>query len=313
MANTSNNVRQATITATYKRCDPRAEIFEDMSKVFSAVANEDAIKIFYAAKDGIKSSMQAIKELNLTQKRYYTHLKRLIECGLVEKADGVYKHTTLGKIYYKLAELFENTLFYRSRLELVDRVCRIKDVPAEEMEEIMRTILKDLDLALTEGIVGVLGPVKAVDSWDRAVINLAKYIEKSKESVYLASQHVDAKIIETLFSAVQRGVKVYYLLNEDEEVSGAFKLIIRLVFSHPRTLKFLLQTLNSPNLEIRWTDVPYSLAIIDERIVMVEVVKPLSKEFSIVFFLQNQRMARQFIESFNILWRRSTEAKFISH
>ena len=62
--------------------------------MFSALSSVDALNIFYAAEDGIESSTQTIKELNLTQKRYYTNLKRLIDAGLVERvlADMSIRH-----------------------------------------------------------------------------------------------------------------------------------------------------------------------------------------------------------------------------
>ena len=56
--------------------DPMVETFAELEQIFSATSSVDAIKIFYAAKDGIDSSTQAIKKLGMTQKRYYTHLKR---------------------------------------------------------------------------------------------------------------------------------------------------------------------------------------------------------------------------------------------
>jgi predicted transcriptional regulator len=48
--------------------------------------------------------------MDLTQKKYYTHLKRLIDADLIERVDGAYRHTTLGKIGFKLAEAFKTAI-----------------------------------------------------------------------------------------------------------------------------------------------------------------------------------------------------------
>jgi len=74
-----------TPSAPFIQADKEAipdEALQHLEKIFSAGSSIDALKIFYAAKDGIESSTQTIKKLGLTQKRYYTNLKRLIDVGL---------------------------------------------------------------------------------------------------------------------------------------------------------------------------------------------------------------------------------------
>ncbi|MEM2936221.1 MAG: hypothetical protein QW231_03495, partial [Candidatus Bathyarchaeia archaeon] len=70
-----------------KKEDSLFKSFAEMERVISALANQDAIKIFYAAGEGIRSSTEAIKKLGLTQKRYYTHLRNLTEAGLIQKGE----------------------------------------------------------------------------------------------------------------------------------------------------------------------------------------------------------------------------------
>ena len=56
----------------------------ELKEILAALANEDAIKIFLTARRGIEKSTKTIQELGLTQKRYYSRLKELMEAGLVE-------------------------------------------------------------------------------------------------------------------------------------------------------------------------------------------------------------------------------------
>ncbi|MBS7657260.1 hypothetical protein KEJ33_04985 [Candidatus Bathyarchaeota archaeon] len=102
---------------TVRRENPQDKAFAEIKILFSAADSIEAIKIFYATKDSIKSSTQAIRDLDLTQKKYYTHLKRLINACLVERANCVYQHTTLGKIGFKLAEAFMNAVTQKDRLD----------------------------------------------------------------------------------------------------------------------------------------------------------------------------------------------------
>ena len=54
-------------------------------ELLSSLTSLDSLKIFMKAEKGISSSTRAIKELGLTQKRYYVWLKSLIDVDLVEK------------------------------------------------------------------------------------------------------------------------------------------------------------------------------------------------------------------------------------
>ncbi len=54
------------IMSLKKRKDPSLQNFAEMDKIISALANVDSIKIFHKAKEGIESSTQAIKCLDLT-------------------------------------------------------------------------------------------------------------------------------------------------------------------------------------------------------------------------------------------------------
>jgi len=68
----------------------------EVAPIFRVLSNPDAIKILYCAGDGIEHSTYTIEELGLSQKRYYTRLKALIDSGLIKKKEGFYRQTALG-------------------------------------------------------------------------------------------------------------------------------------------------------------------------------------------------------------------------
>ena len=289
--------------------DPRARAFEEMAKLFSAAANSDALKIFYAAEGGITNSTHAIKEMGLTQKRYYTHLKRLIDVGLIEKVEGAYRHTTLGKICYKMAEALSNTLSYRERLNLIDKLTKAKNISLEESEEIMRAILKDMNIVPGERLSDIIGPVKMADTWDKVVTDVIEYINKAEESIHFATQYLDSRVVEAIFMASQRGVELNFLITDKDQVSTGLKILIGSLFTNPRALRSLVQLFMSPKLKVRTVELPYTFIVVDRSLAMVEVVKPYTKKFSLAFFFHNRRLCERLIESFNVLWDRGTEIK----
>ena len=69
------------------------------AELFSAFGNMDTIRIFAYAEKGISNSSKAVRDLNLTPKRYYQRLKDLIDLNLITKIDGGYIYTPLGEIF----------------------------------------------------------------------------------------------------------------------------------------------------------------------------------------------------------------------
>jgi len=285
------------------------EDFRYLEKIFSAISSIDALKIFYAAKDGIESSTQVMKELGITQKRYYTNLKRLIDVGLIEKVEGKYRHTTLGKIAYRLGETFKGALNQKDKLDLVDKLLKTKTLTVEEIEEIMRTLLKDMDIIPGGRIADILGPVRIADTWEKVVNDVIEYLDQSTESVYFATQYIDLRTIEAVLRAGERGVKLYCLSRGKDQVVKGLKMFSRLALTHPKYFKVLWGMLNSPNLQARYADVPYTFIVIDRKIVMVEVVNPSSKDFFLSFFFHNSRLAEKLIESFEELYEEGYDIK----
>jgi len=290
-----------------KREDSQFKSFAEMEKVISALANVDALKVFYAAGEGIESSTEAIKELGLTQKRYYTHLRSLMEAGLIEKREEAYQQTTLGKICYKLGEAFESALSHRDRLELMDKLKRSKSISLMEKEEIVHAILKDNFSGFADLLNGGMGSVGIVQTLEDIKVGVRRLIEKAEKNMYLATRYTDPSVTETILNCLDRGVKMYLLDGDKKNLSQKFQLI-RLIISHPSMVKLFYQIFRSSNVYTGYTDnLPYSFIVVDERYVGIEIPKPQSDEFFLGLFFENELLARKLIEVFNLLTMKAIE------
>jgi len=294
-----------TTSQILKKEDSQFKSFAEMEKVISALANQDAIKIFYAAGEGIKSSTEAIKELELTQKRYYTHLRNLLEAGLIQKGEEAYQQTTLGKICHKLGEAFQNALSQRDRLDLVDRLGKAKNISIEETEEIMRAILKQTNISSDSRLTDFTGPVRIADTWEKVVADVVEYMDKAKESVYFATTSFDGRVAESCLRAAQRGVKLNFLTDK-ETISNKLQML-RMLLSEPKTLKFFFEYLSSPDFRIRFLDIPYSFIVVDQKYSMIEVTHPYTHAFSMAFLFHNEKLCERLIATFEAMWRRGQE------
>jgi len=277
--------------------------FEEMVRVFSALANQDALKIFAAARDGIGSSTKTIKELELTQKRYYTRLNELIKAGLIEKNEETYQHTMLGKLCYKLGEVFDKALGQRDRLGLLDKLQRSKTLTLEETRSITQALSADGTSGFPD-MADLVSQMRVIDNYERLVQELIKYLEKAEGSVCFATKYLDNRVAEAIFRMVQRGVKLRAVIGEKEVFSGKMQMM-RMLLSDPKMVKNFIELVNSPELQFRYIDLPYSFVVIDNKYAMVEVPKPFINSFSVAFVFANETICGRFLETFDSLWKRA--------
>jgi DNA-binding MarR family transcriptional regulator len=285
--------------------------FKELERIFSAGSSIDAMKIFYTAKDGIVSSTQAIKDLGLTQKRYYTNLKRLIDIGLVEKVDGKYVHTTFGKIAYRLVEVFRNVLNQKDKLDLIDRLLKTKNLSTEEIEEIMRAILKDANFIPGGEITDILGPVKMVEAWESVVKEVIDYINKANEEILFACSYPDIRIMEACLIAAQRGVEVQYLVDRELKISSLARIFLSSLLIENDVLSEFFDLLRSPTFRVRHTSLPYSFLIVDREHSMIEVPTPISKRFILAFLFHNKKVSERLKGSFEELWNKGSDVNIL--
>ncbi len=281
---------------------------DGMQRILTSLANEDAIKVFLAAKEGIRKSTRAIKELGLTQRRYYARLNELIKTGLIERRDDVYQLTTLGTVCYGLGEIFNQTLSHRDRLELVDRLRKTKSLSAEESRLILQTIS-------SKGIIGYLGtgdliqPVKLIEDFETLVSELESLINKSQKSIYLASYYHDSRVMEAILRAIQRDVK-FSLLTCDANTSEKLQML-RMILT-PEIVKSLLDFINKEEVGVRSAEIPFSFCIIDERFILIELPSPQVKTFYVGFSLQNEALSQRLIKTFEDLYRSGKDDPFVA-
>jgi len=278
-----------------------------IENILSTLANQDALRIFQLAKDGIVCSTEAIKKLGLTQKRYYTRLSGLLEANLIQKDEGAYRHTVLGSAIYKIVEFLGDLVERQEQLELIDRIRQSKTLSEEEKEEIVRALAKDKIEEFINLIDGGIRPVGIIYRFEDVVEGTIKLIEKAEKEIYIASRYTENRIVEAILNNLNR-IKEWHLISGDKSnLSQKFQLL-RIMLSHPKMVKIYYEIFRSKNVETGYVeDLPYSFIVADRRYVGIEIPKPGSNEFFVGFFFENKTLAERLIEVFNLLMARSKE------
>jgi len=277
-------------------------------RLFSALSSEDAVRLFLYAEKGITSSTQAMKELGLTQKRYYSRLKGLIDVDLIEKVEGGYRYTALGKVVHRLGLYLIGVLDNKERIKLIHSLSKAKSLsPAErkKVEKMISAQSGDVGGLLNSVLSGkTCNKVKEIITYEELVEKLVEHINLSKNNLLIASKYIDTRVINTMLKAFNRGVTFKAIMSKGNLDGKLNKL--RLLLS-PKLLMGLLEFLGAPiSLEdtFRELDIPFSFCIIDDQYCFFELPSLMESEFSIAFFLVDKGTSERFTRFFHQLWEK---------
>lgn len=276
------------------------ESIDVLSSLVSSLANSDSIKIFLASEKGIENSTKTIKQLGLSQKRYYTWLKRQADAGLIEKTGGVYKQTTLGKVCYELGKVLSNALNQRDKLRLVDRLTNSDLLSLKEAKELLAVSEKDL--------ADLIRPVKMFTNYDELIEELVNLADGGKKSIVLASYYPNIRVVKAILEASKRGLQMRFIAGSGKknEIVQTLRL-----FLSPRLMKGISDFLKSgAGVNVRKISIPYCFCVIDEEYAVFEIPHPIEKTFTAAFLIHNEDMSRRLTGIFNSLYERGEEMDF---
>jgi predicted transcriptional regulator len=284
-----------------------------MVRILDALGHEDALAIFMYAERRIKSSKLAIEELGLTQKRFYSRLKELIEVGLVEKSEGEYRYTTFGNIFFKIGFSLLEMLENREQIELLEKIRVSSSLPNSEVDKIHSVVSKSFrDMSGLFDMVFLSGKQRKVEvlpSYERLVERIVEEIKVSKEEILLATRYIDNKVIDSMFKAQTKSIKSKVIMAKENLEDKVNKLQLML---SPGMVMSLLEYLNDPDLDdlVRDGNVPFSFCIMDGKHCFFELPSMGNHDFSIAFFVDDEEIGERFTKMFNTLWE-SAEAKSV--
>jgi len=284
-------------------------IFDEMLKVLNAISNPDGLAIFLYAKNGLLSASKVIRDLGLTQKRFYSRLRELVDVGLIEKSGGVYKYTLLGEAVSKLGITLGQILENKERLRLIDEINKNKTLSTFEIDQIKEVIIQQsstlqsaLNLILDSKS---LKKIEVFSNYEVGINILIDNINSSKERVFLASKYFDTRVIESTLKAYKRGVD-FRVIMASENLTKKIEML-KLLLS-PKLIMDLIEFANNgANKSVREYNINYSYCIIDNNACFFEF-PPFEDKFTIGFFVVDAKINLQFSELFLYQWE-SAEAK----
>jgi len=279
--------------------DVSMKAFTDLVKILNALGNEDALAIFIYAKDGISSSKDAIETLGLTQKRFYSRLKDLLDTHLVEKIEGEYKHTALGKILCDLGFSMEDLLLNKDKLALMNQLNRA-NISDKERNELMQVLSFD--------VVSHSKETRIFFTFNELVSETGKMLDSAQEEILMATQYIDQRVIDKGLKALNRGVYIRAIAAQAEQLSQAIKIIFSFI-TNPKQISFFTDFLKSPEFNVRMASIPYTFFVVDSKKSVLEIKDPVTDNFQFGFYIENEIVAKKLRTIFDSVWEIGVDLK----
>jgi predicted transcriptional regulator len=113
--------------------------------VINAISNKQSLDLFKAIAQTSADSDILTKKTRLTRKQYYSRMSRMTKVGLIQRKNGKYFLTSLGKVIYQAQTLIGNTLKDYWKLKAIDslEISTSIGLPQEEHDKILNTLIDD--------------------------------------------------------------------------------------------------------------------------------------------------------------------------
>jgi len=275
-----------------------------MNEIFNSLASEDAIKIFLYARSGITNSTIAIKALGLTQKRFYTRLRLLLDTGILEKWEHGYRYTFLGNILYRMSMSFMNMLQQKDKMELADRLAKSNALSLREKGELLTVFSKT-------GIIdipNILEEVKIISDSNEFVDEVLNLLRNVKESTYMLTNRFDSRIMEGTFALIDKGIRFFFLSSEEAGFSDSLQAL-KILFFQPKVITLLRRLVSTRDINVRLfpEDLLYSFVVTDSEYGIIELPHTFARDFYCAFKFKSTHLCRKLIETFNSLYEKGKE------
>ena len=283
------------------------------AEVFAILADKQSVEILNTASTGLRSYSEGIG--SQTKKQYYVRLKRLVDIGLIEKRQSIYKLTSFGSIVYENhLKTMDKIIPNYWQIKSFDILKSRNDFPVEQKERIINEYVE------TNGLKGVintthLSSFSVVKRFDDLVVEILKVLDNAEKEVYFATRYHDPHVSSKVFEKLAKGVTIHILDGNPEQITVENRLaaIIRTP-PNRETAEMVKKITTSSRFDLkRLPNLPQSFMVVDGIQVVYDTVNVINPEqFSIAISKYDDAYTSQrFIEYFKLLSKDAISPKLV--
>jgi hypothetical protein len=281
--------------------------------VFALLGDKQSVEILIASAAGLQSTSNGIG--NQTKKQYYVRLKRLVDFGLIEKHQSIYKLTSFGSIVYENhLKTMDKMIPNYWQIKSIDVLKSRGDFPPEQKEKIMNEYIETTNM---KGVLNAtqLSSFSVVKKFDDLIVEVLKVMDNAEKEIYFATRYHDPYVSSKVFEKLSKGVTVHILDGNPGQISVESRLaaIIRTP-PNRETAEMVKKITKSPRFDLkRLPELPLSFMVVDGIQVVYDTVNFINPEqFTIAISKYDDTYtAKQFIDYFKTLSKDATTPKLL--
>jgi predicted transcriptional regulator len=276
--------------------------------VFATLADERSVEILDAASTGLHSSSIGLQ--NQSKKQYYVRLKHLVEMGLIEKRQTVYKLTTFGSLVYENhLKTMEKVIPNYWHIKSIDVLRTRYDFPLEQNENIVNEYVSTTNLSRIINATQ-LTSFNVVKRFENLIPEVMKVLDNSENEVYFATRYYDPHVSKMVFQKFGKCVTIHILDGNPEQISVENRLTAIMRTSPDReTAEMVKKVVKSSRFDLRrLPDLPLSFIVVDGIQLVYETINFINPEqFTVaVSTYDDPYLAQRFMEYYKLLSRDAT-------
>jgi predicted transcriptional regulator len=276
--------------------------------VFATLADERSVEILDAASTGLHSSSIGLQ--NQSKKQYYVRLKHLVEMGLIEKRQTVYKLTTFGSLVYENhLKTMEKVIPNYWHIKSIDVLRTRYDFPLEQNENIVNEYVSTTNLSRIINATQ-LTSFNVVKRFENLIPEVMKVLDNSENEVYFATRYYDPHVSKMVFQKFGKGVTIHILDGNPEQISVENRLTAIMRTSPDReTAEMVKKVVKSSRFDLRrLPDLPLSFIVVDGIQLVYETINFINPEqFTVaVSTYDDPYLAQRFMEYYKLLSKDAT-------
>ena len=281
--------------------------------VFALLGDKQSVEILIASSAGLQSTSNGIG--NQTKKQYYVRLKRLVDLGLIEKHQSIYKLTSFGSIVYENhLKTMDKIIPNYWQIKSIDVLKSRHDFPPEQKEKIMNEYIETTNMNEVLNATQ-LSSFTVVKKFDDLIVEVLKVMDNAEKEIYFATKYHDPYVSTKVFEKFSKGVTIHILDGNPEQISVESRLaaIIRTP-PNRETAQMVKKITRSPRFDLkRLPELPLSFMVVDGIQVVYDTANFINPEqFTIAISKYDDTYtAKQFIDYFKTLSKDATTPKLL--
>jgi hypothetical protein len=281
--------------------------------VFALLGDKQSVEILSASYSGLQSTSNGIG--TQTKKQYYVRLKRLVDMGLIEKHQSIYKLTSFGSIVYENhLKTMDKIVPNYWQIKSIDVLKSRHDFPPEQKEKIMNEYIETTNMNEVLNATQ-LSSFSVAKKFDDLIVEVLKVMDNAEKEIYFATRYHDPYVSTKVFEKFSKGVTIHILDGNPEQISVESRLaaIIRTP-PNRETAQMVKKITKSPRFDLkRLPELPLSFMVVDGIQVVYDTINFINPEqFTIAISKYDDTYtAKQFIDYFKTLSKDATTPKLL--